>query len=98
MNYRPVAIQKTVTTAGTRVQVSTDALLNVRSAVVQALATNTGVIYVGGSNVDSTHGVTLQPGESITLEVEGDHLNLSSVYIDAATNGDKANVIYAARF
>jgi hypothetical protein len=99
MNYKPKAIQKTVTTAGTEVQVSSG-VLTVRSCVIQALAANAGKIYVGGSDVDSTHGAHLSPGASLTLEAPGDptaYIDLTNVYVDAETNGDKVNVLYLER-
>lgn len=96
MNYKPKGIQKTVTTAGTRVAVSATAL-TVRSCVIQALPGNTGVIYVGDVTVDSTHGVSLAAGQSISLEAPGDpaaYIDLTQVYLDCSVNGEKANVLY----
>ncbi len=96
MNFKPAVTQITVTTAGTRKQVSTTSL-NVRSAIIQALTTNAGKLYVGGVAVDSTHCLTLDPGQSVTLELPGDPLgeiDLTAVYLDAANSGDKANVLY----
>lgn len=75
--------QTSVTTAGTAVALaSTQALVS--GVTIKALAANTGIIYVGPSTVDSATGFELAVGEQIFLEIA----NLSSVYIDAAVNGD----------
>ena len=49
-----------VTAAGTRVQAAIKG--NVRSVVYKARSDNTGNIYLGGSDVSSTDGMTLVPG------------------------------------
>lgn len=95
--------QVTVTTAGTRVQVSaTDTPIT--TILVQADPNNTGYIYVGDSSVSSTRAsAALGPGQSeaITSDASGragwDEYVLSDFYLDANTNGNKAYVSYIKR-
>jgi hypothetical protein len=76
----------TVTTAGEAVKLST---LNVNKPVaIKAMATNSGVMYVGndGSNdVSLTTGFPLEGGEAVVLGYVGD---LESIYIDSQYNGE----------
>ena len=88
----------TVTTAGTRVAFSSP-----RSRVtwlkVRATDGNTGTVYLGDSTVSSTAGYPLYQGidEVLTAVIvpipEGSSIDLGDVYLDAATNGDKAEYI-----
>jgi len=73
----------TVTTAGTRVALS-GASVAVQGVVIQALASNTGIIYVGSSTVAAANGYELVGGQAIGLAID----DLSKVYIDASVNGD----------
>ena len=58
-----------VTTAGTRVQLTSD-VTNMKSGVtIKALGTNTGLIYVGDVSVASANGYQLSPGEMAFFEV-----------------------------
>ena len=78
--------QITVTTAGTAVQ-GTD-VDSENGFFIRALAGNTGVVYVGqdgDDDVASTNGYELSAGDTIFVTVD----NLSYLYFDAATNGDK---------
>lgn len=80
----PVAFVTTVTTAGTRVQLASNTLTN--GGIIQAPSTNTGLIYVGGSNVSSTvYGAELQPGQSTSIAID----NTNKIYVDSSVNGDK---------
>jgi hypothetical protein len=90
--------QVTVTTAGTRVQLSSSAVPT-RSITVQALPGNTGNIYVGTVTVDSTKGHILQPGQAMKLSTdEGrEELILSDYYVDSATSGDKVVFSYEGK-
>lgn len=76
-----------VTTAGTRVQLSSSSVA-CKKVHIQAKVGNTGSIYVGGSTVASTRGVELLPLATITLTVS----NLNLVYLDSSVNGE--GVIY----
>lgn len=71
----------TVTTAGTRVQFGANAC---KSVVVKALASNTGLAYVGGSTVASTNGFQLSAGDTVALDIN----NTNVIYIDSAVNGE----------
>lgn len=82
-----VAFVTAVTTAGTRVQLGSNA---VQGGVLQAPSTNTGIIYVGGSGVSSSvYGAELQPGQSTGIAID----NTNKLYIDASVNGDKCAFI-----
>lgn len=98
--WKPIAIQKTVTTAGTRVQASATSIFT-PDVTVQALASNTGVIYVGDVTVSSTAGIALTAGQSVSFSIEpaglGNDIDLSLVYLDSSVNGEKANVMYTKR-
>lgn len=75
--------KKTVTTAGTRVQLTTTST-GIHTVSVRALTGNTGLIYIGNSAVASTTGVELSAGDAITITIN----DLSKVYIDSAVNGE----------
>lgn len=104
MGIKAINASKTVTTAGTRVQVSTSATY-VTSIYFEALGTNTGYIYVGDSSVSSTvHIARLSAGQSFTIAVDvttghgvGSELNLSDYWVDSSVNGEKVQVTYLQR-
>lgn len=77
----------TVTTAGTRVVLA--ASQAVKSVVIKALSTNTGIIYVGNSTVASTNGLQLLAGETVSLDIA----NLNTVNIDSSVNGEGVTYI-----
>jgi hypothetical protein len=55
---------------------------------------------VGGSDVDSTHGIHLAAGASLVLEAPGTpaaFIDLSTIWIDAANNDEYVNVLYLKR-
>jgi len=90
-----------IPTAGTRVQVSaTDT--PVTTVIVQAKATNAGLVFVGDASVSATRGISLAAGKAIALNADefgegaGEFI-LSDVYVDAATNGDDVKVAYIKR-
>lgn len=87
----PVTGQKTVTTAGTRVQLTTTNT-GTHTVVIRALLGNTAgaKIYVGGSNVSSSNGLELGPGDAVTI-VTG---NLANIYLDASTNTQSVSYLY----
>ena len=82
---------KTVTTAGTRVQLSTSSV-NCIDLIVQAKRSNTGRIYIGGSDVanDDAHGIYLTAGQSISLNIT----NLNQVYLDSSVSGEGVAYTY----
>lgn len=73
----------TVSTAGTRVVLGTSTAVN-SGVVVKALSANTGLIYVGGTNVASTNGFQLAKSESVTIITP----NLANIWIDSAVNSE----------
>lgn len=81
-----------VATAGTAAQLST----STRKATAmhfQAPWGNTGLVYIGKSDVSSTKRMhELQPGEWWDYEVRaGASVDLDIWYVDADTNGDDLN-------
>ena len=80
----------TVTSAGTAVQNPVSG--NCRGIMWRARADNTGAVYVGYSNVSSTNGVHISPGDAFTALFNG-YERLESWYADAATNSDKVDFI-----
>jgi hypothetical protein len=79
--------QTTVTSAGTAVQVHSGLRAN-GPVMLKALPSNSGLIYVGnvGGDVDANNGMPLDAGEVVIIPFVG---NLSSLWVDAAENGDK---------
>ena len=93
--------QVVVTTAGTRQQLSATAIL-ADNVSIQANPANTGLIYVGDNTVSSTHCWILSAGQFLSLEGSrrrdgSDWLDLSTIYVDAATSGDKVQWGYLKR-
>lgn len=81
----PVHGKKTVTTAGTQVQLVSTAR-RVRGGVyLKPLNSNGGVIYVGNASVSSTDGFELAPGDSGHWFPVSD---LADIWIDSASNGE----------
>ena len=80
--------QKTVTTAGTEVALTTSKSLK-RGVTIKALVANSGLIFVGLNPVTSSTGFQLAAGESIFIEI----YNSSLIYIDAAVNGEGVSYI-----
>jgi len=76
---------KTVTTAGTAVALGTR---NVQAITIYAKIANTGVIYVGGSDVDSDTNAGLQPGDQLTLDFGLAGESLAALYIDSSVSGE----------
>jgi len=79
--------QTNVTTAGTRVQLASNAC---SSVTVKAKSTNTGLIYVGGSSVSSSNGFILSAGDSISIDIT----NTNLLYIDSSVNGEGVSFIF----
>ncbi len=100
-HVRPTTFMKAVTTAGTQVRLSATTLV-VRAVIVQAEISNTGHIYIGGSDVSSAdYGVLLAAttNEALVLSAEQlgareGRIDLMDVWIDSAQNGDGGSVLY----
>ena len=80
----------TVSTAGTEQQIS-NTNNRVRWLKAKALAANGGIVYIGVSDITATNGYELSAGNEIELNFAdaGGTILWSTVYVDAATNGDK---------
>lgn len=81
---------RTVTTAGTRVQLSTSSV-PCRKVKLIGLDTNTGTIWVGGSTVADGRGepiVALQSTDWIETT------DLTNIYLDSTVNGEGVSYIY----
>ena len=78
--------QKTVAAAGTAEAMSSTSQ-RVRSVTIVAKSSNTGQVYIGGSDVASTTNAGLAPGDALEIPSES-WLDLSDVYIDVDTNGE----------
>ena len=105
MAITPINASVTVTTAGTRVQVSATTTLKPTSIYFEALGTNTGYIYVGLVTVTSTLYITrLSPGQGYSICVDsmgasrmGNDFQLSAFYLDSSVSGEKCLVTYYHR-
>ena len=80
----------TVSTAGTEQQIH-----NTNSRVLwlkaKALAANSGIAYLGVSDVTATNGYELSAGNEIEVNFKeaGGSVLASSIYVDTASSGDK---------
>ncbi len=81
---------KTVAAAGTAEALAT-ATTCVQVAI-QALASNTGNVYVGGSSVAAGAGIALAATQSVVIPID----NLSKVYLDVDNNGEGVSYFYVA--
>ncbi|MEE8346812.1 MAG: hypothetical protein V3S20_05650 [Dehalococcoidia bacterium] len=79
----------TVTTAGTRVQFSNQAVIGVS---IKADPGNAGVLYLGDSGVDSSNGRVIEAGGVVDLAID----NLNRLYVDSAEDGDKLSYLAVA--
>lgn len=85
--------RKTVTTAGTREQLTTNTVKS-PSVLIQALRANTNPIFVGNNSVSSTtHFVSLSAGGSVNLSAvdfgwAGAQMDLSDIWLDVTTSGE----------
>lgn len=95
--YALKSSSSTVATAGTRVALKSSPTW-AAGLLLSAPAANTGVIYIGDSSVDATNGYVMAAGDSVSLrDLFGDDdgiVNLASIYVDAALDGDKVTVAY----
>ena len=79
-----------VSAAGTRVQAASKG--PGRSFVFKARHGNVGDCYLGGSDVSSTAGMALAPGEALAMEVK-DAVSSSQFWADAANNNDQVDFL-----
>jgi len=81
----------TVSTAGTEVQLS-NTNRKVRWIKVKALAANSGKVYLGiAGSITASLGYELSAGNEIEINFAelGGTIVFSTLWVDAATNGDK---------
>ena len=80
----------TVSTSGTEQQLSNTAN-RVLWLKAKALAANSGIAYLGVSDVSTTNGYELSTGNEIEINFReiGGSVAFSSIYVDVASNGDK---------
>jgi hypothetical protein len=76
---------KTVTSAGTAVALH--AAQRVKSVTIVAKISNSGQVYVGGSDVASTTNDGMAPGDSLSIPAEN-WLDLNDLYVDSDFNGE----------
>ena len=82
----------TVATAGTEEQIS-NTTNKVRWIQVKALAANSGISYLGVSDVTTANGYELSAGNTLELNF-GEHggtVAFSTFYLDVASSGDKVS-------
>lgn len=88
----PITGRKTVTATGTP-EALVSASRCVQSVEIRAQksqnSANTGNVYVGFSSGNGEQDVPLEPGDvwAVTMD-QGQKLDLATIYIDVATNGD----------
>lgn len=86
--------RKTVTTAGTRVQISSSSV-PAKKVLITALDSNTDVVVVGGITVVAASGTRtgrpLSPGENTGWF---DISDLNTLYLDSLVNGEGVSFIY----
>ena len=82
----------TVTTSGTEVQIS-NVTNKVRWIQVKALAANSGISYLGVSDVSTTNGYELSAGNTLEINFgeQGGTVAFSTFYVDVASSGDKVS-------
>ena len=80
----------TISTAGTEQRIS-NTPNRVRWIKIKALAANSGITYVGVSDVTATNGYELSAGNEIEINFAdvGGTVAFSTIYVDSASNGDK---------
>lgn len=80
---------QTVTTAGTRVQLSAISI-PCKKVTIQGLSSNTAQIYIGDSTVSSANGIYVFPTQIFQLTVS----NLNLIWLDSVNNGEGVSYQY----
>ena len=97
----PQQIVKTVAASGTPEAITATSPTYFRHAMFtghndEARTANTGNVWLGVTSGNSTQPIRIVPNQTITLEAPlGLMFDLSSWYLDVATNGDGVVVIYS---
>ena len=95
-------LNTTVAAAGTPVPVSATSI-KAPGCTIRANPTNVGTIYVGGVNLGlNTRAAELNAGDAIEIvgpNIGGteEEIDLSKIYIDSSSSGDKVTVAYFVR-
>ena len=82
--------KKTVTSAGTAEAVATGQMVN--EVLLIALSTNTGRLFYGGSDVDSSTQEGLAAGASITI-TSRKPFDIALLFIDVDTSGEGVDFV-----
>lgn len=80
--------QVTVTTSGTRVQLSGSSV-PIRSVCIKAMTANTGNMYLGDITVSSSNGYEMPSDTSVCIDIN----NLNLIYVDSSVNGEKVSYL-----
>jgi hypothetical protein len=94
-----VSTNKTVTTAGTRVRVTSSSTL-ATSVVLQAGCNNTGYQYVGDSTLTTANGIRLSACEKFAISADSlptsamGSIDLTNLYLDSSVSGEGSSVFY----
>lgn len=79
---------KAVAAAGTEEKLSATSVA-IQSITIQAKRANTGFVYVGGTGISSTEGISLDAGEMCSFSVAEDGVDEpGDIWIDVDTNGE----------
>lgn len=81
---------QTVTTSGTRVQLSTTTSIATKYVIITANEANTGRIWVGGVTVAAGRGRPLVALQSEKIDID----SLSKIYIDSTVSGEGVTFTY----
>ena len=57
---------------------------------IMASIANTGIIYVGASNLTAARGIALYPGDVYSIDID----NVNKVYVLATVDGEDVNYVY----
>ena len=98
---KPISISRTCSVAGTAIRVAASNSNSDRycdTAVIQAHPSNTGNIFVGGSDVSSSNGFVLEPGDGMNLgqfldKKRGAVLDLYNFWVVSSVNNDVIRVL-----
>lgn len=80
---------KLVTTAGTQETLAASST-PCNEVVIQALAANIGMVYVGGANIAAGEGVELDAREGLSLDID----DLLKVWVDVEMDGEGVSFVY----
>ncbi len=80
-----LAFEKVIAAAGTAEALH--AARRVKAVVVKAKLSNTGVVFLGGSDVDSSTNDGMDPGDSIPINPTG-WMDLVDLFADVSVSGD----------